>query len=88
MFRNQSDSLKKTDQELFGGTNIPEDVKKTFKYRERKKIWDEEEALAYVKEKTPLELFQKLSNTSQTIKNTKRTRKGSVNRPITRKASL
>ena len=71
LFRTQYDFLKKTDQELFEDKNVPDFVKKTYKYRARKKIWNEMKASAYVEGKTSLELFQNLNTTSQTIKETK-----------------
>lgn len=63
--------LNMTDQELFSQENIPEFVTKTFNYKEREKIWNEKEATDFIGDKTTVELFQKLCNTPQKIKETK-----------------
>ena len=85
-YRTKCKYLQKTDQELFGDTNIPEDVKKSNEYKQRKSIWSKKEASEYVREKSTLELIQELSSTPQKIKDT-HIFKGRINKVSNREKS-
>ena len=71
-YRTKFKYLQKTDEELFGDTNVPEVVKKAHKYKERKVIWNEKKASDYVKDKSSSEMIQELGRTPQHIKDTKK----------------
>ena len=70
-YNTKCEYLSKTDKELFEDENIPDFVRKTYQFNERKKVWNEKEASSYITGKTSSELFQKLSTTPPSIQETK-----------------